>query len=103
MRCVLTVFSWQAVQAILAQAKKLNKAAYIFSVDSDGEKVVHANHVPQLFRKDGFDAKAWANAVSEIVQGKAGGKDDGAQGVGTDTARVEEALSTARDMFAKVG
>lgn len=75
----------------------------MFSVDSDGEKVVHANHVPVLFRKPGFDAKVWAGAVTDVVHGKAGGKEDGAQGVGTGVARVQEAMSAAREVFSRVG
>ena len=92
------------VQAILAQAKKLNKAAYIFSIDSEGPgKVVHANFLPAGFKWDGFDAKVWANAVTEIVLGKAGGKEDGVQGVGSEVSKVDDALTAAKELFSKVG
>lgn len=90
------------VQAVLAQAKKLNKAAYIFSVDSEAGKVVHANFLPPGLRREGFDAKVWANAVTEIVLGKAGGKDDGVQGVGSEVSKVQDALVAAEQLFSKV-
>ncbi|KAL5507592.1 ALA1 [Sanghuangporus vaninii] len=95
------------LQSILAQARKLNKAAYLFSIDTEAEggkgKVVHANYLPEAFRKDGFNAKVWANAVSEVLGGKAGGKDEGAQGVGVNVDKVDEALNVAKELFSKVG
>lgn len=58
------------VQAVVSAARKLGKAAYIFSVDKEGGKVVHANFVPEAYRKPEFNAKTWAAAVSDIIGGK---------------------------------
>ena len=58
------------VQAVVTAARKLGKAAYVFSVDKEGGKVVHANHVPDAYRKQEFNAKTWAAAVSEVIGGK---------------------------------
>jgi len=84
------------LQAVVLQAKKLGKAVYVFSVDSEGGKVAHVNHVPESLRSKGFDARTWAARVTETLGGKAGGKEDGAQGVGTNIDKVREALEIAR-------
>ncbi|KAI9437694.1 tRNA synthetases class II (A)-domain-containing protein [Lactarius indigo] len=85
------------LQAVVLQAKKLGKAVYVFSVDSDGGKVIHVNHVPESLRSKGLDARTWAARVTETLGGKAGGKEDGAQGVGTHTDKVKEALEVAQN------
>ncbi|KAH9022566.1 tRNA synthetases class II (A)-domain-containing protein [Lactarius pseudohatsudake] len=85
------------LQAVVLQAKKLGKAVYVFSVDSDGGKVIHVNHVPESLRSKGFDARTWAARVTETLGGKAGGKEDGAQGVGVHIDKVKEALEVAQN------
>ncbi|KAF8271507.1 tRNA synthetases class II (A)-domain-containing protein [Lactarius quietus] len=84
------------LQAVVLQAKKLGKAVYVFSVDPEGGKVIHVNHVPESFRSKGFDARTWAARVTETLGGKAGGKEDGAQGVGVNIDKVKEALEVAQ-------
>jgi alanyl-tRNA synthetase len=85
------------LQAVVLQAKKLGKAVYVFSVDSEGGRVIHVNHVPESLRLKGFDARTWAARVTETLGGKAGGKEDGAQGVGLNTDKVREALEVAEN------
>ncbi|KAH7923917.1 hypothetical protein BV22DRAFT_1035825 [Leucogyrophana mollusca] len=87
------------LQNVVMQGKKLGKAVYVFSVDTEGGKVAHANYIPEAARKRGIDARTWASKVSEVVGGKAGGKEDGAQGVGTEVGKVEEALKVASEYF----
>lgn len=60
----------QILQAVVLQAKKLGKAIYVFSVDSQGGKVIHVNHVPEFLRSKGFDARTWATRVAETLGGK---------------------------------
>jgi hypothetical protein len=60
----------QILQAVVLQAKKLGKAVYVFSVDSEGGKVIHVNHVPESLRSKGFDARTWAARVTETLGGK---------------------------------
>ncbi|KAI0267165.1 tRNA synthetases class II (A)-domain-containing protein [Gloeopeniophorella convolvens] len=84
------------LQAVVLQAKKLSKAIYVFSADIEGGKVAHVNHVPEALRSKGFDARKWASQVTEVLGGKAGGKEDGAQGVGVNTDKVNEALEVAQ-------
>lgn len=54
----------------MAQGKKLSKAVYVFSVDSEGGKVAHVNHVPEALKAKGLDGRAWAASVAEILGGK---------------------------------
>lgn len=61
----------QSLQQVLGQGKTLSKAVYVLSVDEDG-KVAHGCFVPSQNVQSGFDAKAWANAVAEVVGGKVG-------------------------------
>jgi len=87
------------LQGLVAQGRKLGKALYVFSVDSESGKVVHVNFVPPSLKSKGFDARQWATKVSEIVGGKAGGKDDSSQGVGVEVGKVEEAVEVAKSYF----
>lgn len=90
---------------------------YVFSVNADGGKVAHANYVPEDARDKGFDARTWAAKVSEVLGGKvrpskgcvigqvdnisfqAGGKEDGAQGVGINVGEVENAVRIAQEAY----
>ncbi|KAF9229045.1 hypothetical protein BS17DRAFT_792059 [Gyrodon lividus] len=87
------------LQNVVVQGKKLGKAVYVFSVDAEGGKVAHANYVPDAVRMDGFDARIWASKVTEILGGKAGGKEDGVQGVGVNVSEVDNALKIARETY----
>jgi alanyl-tRNA synthetase len=60
----------QILQNIVLQGKKLNKAVYVFSVDTSGGKVAHANYVPESFKTKGLDARTWASKVTDILGGK---------------------------------
>ena len=84
------------LQGLVAQGRKLGKALYVFSVDSESGKVVHVNFVPPSLKSKGLDARQWATKVSEIVGGKAGGKEESAQGVGVEVGKVEKAVSVAK-------
>ncbi|OBZ68342.1 Alanine--tRNA ligase [Grifola frondosa] len=89
----------KVLQSVVLQGKKLGKSVYVFSADLKGGKVAHVNHVSEAAKAKGLDARSWAAAVTEVVGGKAGGKEDGAQGVGVDVSRIEEALEVARKHF----
>ncbi|NHC22082.1 alanine--tRNA ligase [Nocardioides sp. IC4_145] len=59
---------------------------------ADGKVAVVAA-VTDAARERGLSANALVRAVGPLVGGKGGGKDDVAQGGGTDTTRVDEALA----------
>ncbi|PPQ74039.1 hypothetical protein CVT26_006942 [Gymnopilus dilepis] len=80
-----------------AKAKQLDKSIYVFTVDVVNQKVAHANYVSPPLKSQGVDARTWASKVTEILGGKAGGKEDSAQGVGVHAGRVPEALSSAKE------
>ena len=44
----------------------------------------------------GVDAREWAAKVTDLISGKAGGKEDSAQGVGTETDKLDEAVAAAQ-------
>ncbi|KAN0100430.1 tRNA synthetases class II (A) domain containing protein [Tylopilus felleus] len=87
------------LQNVVAQGKKLGKAVYVFSVNAESGKVAHANCVPEYVREKGFDARTWASKVTEVLGGKAGGKEDSAQGVGVKVGEVENAVRIAREAY----
>ncbi|KAJ7782975.1 tRNA synthetases class II (A)-domain-containing protein [Mycena metata] len=89
------------LQNVASQGKKLGKAVYVFSADHDGGKVAHVNYVPPSMKAKGADARTWATKVSEVLGGKAGGKDDSAQGVGTDVSRVDEAVGLSKEYLSQ--
>ncbi|KAG5646319.1 hypothetical protein DXG03_003916 [Asterophora parasitica] len=84
------------LQSVVSQGKKLGKAVYVLSVDKEGGKVAHVNFVPPALKERGLDARTWASKVTDVIGGKAGGKEESAQGVGTEVAKVDEALEVAR-------
>jgi alanyl-tRNA synthetase len=53
-------------------------------------------------RARGLSANALVGAVGPLVGGKGGGKDDVAQGGGTDASRVDEALALVRSEVARL-
>src|SRR3546814_1976449 len=65
-------------------------AVVIGVVDGKVAAVAAAN---DLARERGISANALIRAVGPLLGGKGGGKDDVAQGGGTDASRVDEALS----------
>lgn len=98
----------KALQAGITVAKKLNKAAYLFSeeivapVGADRAakaKVPHVNFVPKQDSERGLDAKEWADLVTRSVGGKGGGKSDGAQGVGEVGGEALQDAITAAGRF----
>jgi alanyl-tRNA synthetase len=60
--------------------------------DADGKVAVVAA-VNDAARDRGLSANALVGAVGPLVGGRGGGKDDVAQGGGSDTSRIDEALA----------
>ncbi|KAJ2323569.1 Alanine--tRNA ligase [Coemansia sp. RSA 2702] len=74
------------------------KAAYFIAVDESGAKVAHQCVVgKEVLARGQLKANEWAEAVSQVVGGKCGGKGESAQGSGTEVARVDEAVQVAKD------
>ncbi|EMD37438.1 hypothetical protein CERSUDRAFT_83193 [Gelatoporia subvermispora B] len=90
----------KVLQSVAQQGRKLGKTIYVFSADAEGGKVAHINYVSEAAKSNGLDGRTWAGVVAEILGGKAGGKEDSAQGVGINVTKVNEALEAARSYFA---
>ncbi|KAM0789420.1 hypothetical protein ACM66B_000245 [Microbotryomycetes sp. NB124-2] len=84
----------KVLQAAAAQAKALDRAAFLFSTMND-DKVAYVNFVPKSAISKTFTAKLWAAPVSTILGGKGGGKDESAQGVGLEASKLNDALVEA--------
>ena len=69
--------------------------------EADGKVSVVAA-VNDEARARGVSANELVRAVGPLVGGKGGGKDDVAQGGGTDASRIDEALALVRTEVAKV-
>jgi len=73
-------------------------------VDASGSepgKVGIIAQVPKALQDKGFKAGDWVRDVAAVVGGKGGGKPDQAQGGGTDTTKVKDAVQTARAVALK--
>ncbi|QRV94097.1 alanyl-tRNA synthetase [Ceratobasidium sp. AG-Ba] len=89
----------KVLQTLVGEARKLDRPVYLFSPDSSGEKVTHVNFLPKAVVSKEFDARIWATKVSAVLGGKGGGKDDSAQGVGTNVEKIGEAIDVAREAY----
>ncbi|KDR75441.1 hypothetical protein GALMADRAFT_249500 [Galerina marginata CBS 339.88] len=83
------------LQSLISQARQLDKSLYVFSVDTANQKVAHANYVSPSLKSLGADARNWASQVTDVLGGKAGGKEDSAQGVGINIDKIQDALNLA--------
>ncbi|KAF8342014.1 tRNA synthetases class II (A)-domain-containing protein [Cantharellus anzutake] len=87
------------LQSVLLKARSLEKSVYLFSADQESSKVAHINFVPKRKISKEFDARIWSSAVTRIIGGKAGGKEDSTQGISTETPKIDEALQVAKSSF----
>ncbi|OMJ23467.1 Alanine-tRNA ligase [Smittium culicis] len=94
--------SGKALSNAIAHVKSLNsKAVYLISPDATLGKVAHLCYVPKDLINSGLHAKQWAESVSSVIGGKCGGKNESAQGSGTNVQSVSDAERVAND-FAKL-
>lgn len=90
-----------------ASAKALNEAlklfksqspqtsTMLFSVDREAGKITCLCQVPQEVADKGLKASEWVQCISDLLDGKGGGKDLSAQATGKNIDCVEEALKLA--------
>ncbi|KAI4200754.1 MAG: hypothetical protein LQ346_002312 [Caloplaca aetnensis] len=81
------------------KGKGKDKVVYLFATEGEEARedgrVVHGCYVPEKVSKQGASATEWANTVSSIVGGKAGGKGATSIGNGTQPGKVDEAVEAA--------
>ncbi|KAJ2121232.1 Alanine--tRNA ligase [Coemansia sp. RSA 720] len=88
----------KAVSQVARYVKDLKtKAVYFIGTDESGSRVAHQCVVGKELLPRGLKACEWADAVSQVVGGKKGGKDESAQGSGTEVAKIDEAIQAAKD------
>lgn len=80
----------------LNAAKKANKTVYLFG--TDGDKVAHGCFVST----EDLSAQELAQGVSKIIGGRAGGKGQTVQGVGTELSSVNDAVTAIQKQFSKL-
>lgn len=100
--CVLEIDDapQKALQAATQHiAKAYQRAAYLFSVDKAEGKVAHVNLLPKTDVSKTFSCKQWMTDVSKVLGGRGGGKDESCSGVGTDVAKVQEAIEEAKKSY----
>ncbi|KAL8703634.1 MAG: hypothetical protein Q9201_003172 [Fulgogasparrea decipioides] len=89
------------------KGKMKGKAVYLFASDGEegkeGGRLVHGCFVSEEAKKQGASAAEWANTVSNVVGGKAGGKEPTCIGNGTEVGKVDEAVEAARKYLEKLG
>ncbi|KAF5389356.1 hypothetical protein D9757_004386 [Collybiopsis confluens] len=90
------------LQSVVMQGRKTGKAVYVFSVDADTGKVAHANFISPSLKTKGADARTWATKITDIIGGKAGGKEESAQGIGNDSSRLTDAVNAAKSYLSSL-
>ncbi|KAJ1655886.1 Alanine--tRNA ligase [Dispira simplex] len=100
--CQLNVESnTKALSGAIQHIKSLKtKAAFLFSADMANGRVAHQCLVPKPLVVRGLQAIEWAKAAQALLGGKCGGKDESAQGSGTETGKLEE-VANATISFAQ--
>ncbi|KAJ1542196.1 Alanine--tRNA ligase, partial [Nowakowskiella sp. JEL0078] len=87
----------KAIAQAITHVKGLkNKSALLLAVDTDAGKVALQSVVAKEHIDKGLKANEWAQIVAGLTGGKSGGKEDAAQGSGSDTTKVEEAVLAAQ-------
>lgn len=92
----------KALDAALKQVKTLNPetSAMFFSVDPDVKKIFCLAAVPKNAVSKGLKANEWVQQISQLMQGKGGGKPESAQASGSNITCLKEVIDLATK-FAK--
>ena len=78
-----------------------DRPAVVVLIGDGGGKVAVVATVNEAGRARGLKAGAFVQAIGPVVGGKGGGKDDLAQGGGTDVSRIDEALALVPNLVAR--
>ncbi|XP_053558170.1 alanine--tRNA ligase, cytoplasmic [Bombina bombina] len=81
----------------LLKSQSPQTAAIIFSVDNDAGKITCLCQVPQETADKGLKANEWVQQVSDLMDGKGGGKETSAQATGRNVECLSEVLRLAQD------
>jgi len=79
------------------KTKARDKTIYVFAGSSGEGAVLHGVYVGTDLSSKGVTAEHWSNAVSEVIGGKAGGREPSRQGQATNPEKLDEAVSRAEE------
>lgn len=85
----------------LLKSQSPKTSAIIFAVDNEAGKITCLCQVPQETAEKGLKANEWVQQVSDLMDGKGGGKDTSAQATGKNLSCLPEVLRLAEE-FAKL-
>ncbi|KAI0021151.1 tRNA synthetases class II (A)-domain-containing protein [Xylariomycetidae sp. FL0641] len=83
------------------KSKDKERSVYLFGGSKDEGAVVHGVYVGTNLASQGVTAEHWSAAVTEVIGGKAGGKEPTRQGQGTHAEKIDEAVATAEKWLAE--
>ncbi|KAK7744088.1 Alanine--tRNA ligase [Cytospora paraplurivora] len=88
----------KAISDVMAhfKSKDKTKSVYVFGGSKDSG-VVHGVYVGTDLASKGVTAEKWSTTVTEVIGGKAGGKEPTRQGSGTQPEKIEEAAKKAEE------
>jgi len=81
----------------IVKTKLPEVAAIFFSVDDDANKVVLLAASPKNMIERGLKASEWINSVTNLLDGKGGGRAESAQAIGNNPANVAQAMAKATE------
>lgn len=91
----------KSLQAALLPGKTADLPIYLFSSETSSGQLLHSCLLPKRLVDAGVKAPEWAAAVSKAVGGKAGGKADGATGIG-ESSKVKAGIEAAESFIKAV-
>ncbi|KAF2146976.1 uncharacterized protein K452DRAFT_218807 [Aplosporella prunicola CBS 121167] len=89
----------EAIKHVSSKSK--DKTVYLISASTEEGKVAHGCYMGDHFETQGGSAGDWANQVSGVIGGKAGGKGKTSIGQGTNADKVDEGVELATKYLEK--
>jgi len=83
------------------KAKSPETAVMLFSCSKEASKIICLAQVSEQLASRGFFAEEWIRSVTNVIEGKGGGKKTSAQGSGKNVNALNEAMAVARDFAVK--
>lgn len=89
------------LDAAIKQVRKISSNVATMFISHDDKKIICLSSVPAEKVTKGLKANEWIQSISQIINGKGGGKAESAQGSGTNIAAIKQAIEVASE-FAKM-
>ncbi len=91
----------EAINYVKTKAK--DKTVYLFAGTATDGKIAHGGYVPDAVSaaNDNIKASDLSSAAIQFIGGKAGGRGSTSQGVGTETEKIDDAVSQLQELLEK--